>query len=105
MSKRDAAPFETRTMRHGNKAGEHVDRKMYYSYGICSLHLEKAKGTDSRMSAHIERARPPQERGQNVHAPEPGIGAITEGVRNRTQAIAHRMRDSRHQTQGGHRPR
>lgn len=64
---------------------------MYYSYGICSFTFGKGKGYGQQDVRTHRAHRPPQERGQNAHAPEPGIGAIPQGVRNRTQAIAHRI--------------
>ena len=78
-------------MRHGSKAGEVLTEKMYYSYGICSFAFGKGKGC-GRRNVHTHRAhRPPEERGQNAHAPERELVQFPEGVKNRTQAIAHRI--------------
>ena len=92
MSKRDAAPFETpETMRHGSKAGEVLTEKMYYSYGICSFAFGKGKGC-GRRNVHTHRAhRPSEERRQKAHVPNRELVQFPEGVRNRTQAIAHRI--------------
>ena len=68
--------------------------------GYVVLHLEKAKGTDSRMSAHIERTVHPK----NAHAPEPGIGAILRRGEEPYAGDSAPDRDGRHQTQGGHQP-
>ncbi|MFK2344909.1 MobV family relaxase [Bacteroides fragilis] len=61
------------------------------SYGICSLHLEKAKGTDSRMSAHIERTVHPKNADRTRTHLNRELVQFPEGVRNRTQAIAQRI--------------
>lgn len=59
--------------------------------GYAVLHLEKAKGTDSRMSAHIERTvHPKNADGTRTHLNRELV-QFPEGVRNRTQAIAHRI--------------
>lgn len=55
------------------------------------LHLEKAKGTDAKMSAHIERtfiARNVDE--SRIHLDRELI-AFPEGVKSRSAAIEHRI--------------
>ncbi|UVP65051.1 plasmid recombination protein [Bacteroides fragilis] len=59
--------------------------------GYAVLHLEKAKGTDSRMSAHIERTVHPKNADRTRTHPNRELVQFPEGVRNRTQAIAHRV--------------
>ena len=59
--------------------------------GYAVLHLEKAKGTDSRMSAHIERTVHPKNADRTRTHLNREIVQFPEGVRNRTQAIAHRV--------------
>lgn len=72
--------------------------------GHAVLHLEKAKGTDSKDVRTHRAHRPPQERGQNAHAPEPGIGAIPRRGEEPYASDSAPDRDGRHQTQGGHQP-
>ena len=57
--------------------------------GYAVLHLEKAKGTDSRMSAHIERTVHPKNADRTRTHLNRELVQFPEGVRNRTQAIAH----------------
>lgn len=59
--------------------------------GYAVLHLEKAKGTDSRMSAHIERTVHPKNADRTRTHLNRELVQFPEGVRNRTQAIAHRI--------------
>ena len=59
--------------------------------GYAVLHLEKAKGTDSRMSAHIERTVYPKNADRTRTHLNRELVQFPEGVRNRTQAIAHRI--------------
>ena len=59
--------------------------------GYAVLHLEKAKGTDSRMSAHIERTVHPKNADRTRTNLNRELVQFPEGVRNRTQAIAHRI--------------
>lgn len=56
------------------------------------MHLEKAKGTDSRMSAHIERTVHPKNADRTRTHLNRELVQFPEGVRNRTQAIAHRIK-------------
>jgi len=78
-------------MRHGNKAGEVLTEKYITVMGYAVLHLEKAKGTDSRMSAHIERTVHPKNADRTRTHLNRELVQFPEGVRNRTQAIAHRI--------------
>lgn len=55
------------------------------------MHLEKAKGADGAMSAHIERAIHPKNADTNRTHLNRELVRFPEGVRNRTQAIAHRI--------------
>ena len=59
--------------------------------GYAVLHLEKAKGTDSRMSAHIERTVHPKNADRTRTHLNRELVQFPEGVRNRPQAIAHRI--------------
>ncbi len=59
--------------------------------GYAVLHLEKAKGTDSRMCAHIERTVHPKNADRTRTHLNRELVQFPEGVRNRTQAIAHRI--------------
>ena len=59
--------------------------------GYAVLHLEKAKGTDSRMSAHIERTVHPKNADRTRTHLNRELVQFPGGVRNRTQAIAHRI--------------
>lgn len=59
--------------------------------GYAVLHLEKAKGTDSRMSAHIERTVHPKNADRTRTHLNRELVQFPEGVRNRTQAIAHQI--------------
>ncbi len=59
--------------------------------GYAVLHLEKAKGMDSRMSAHIERTVHPKNADRTRTHLNRELVQFPEGVRNRTQAIAHRI--------------
>ena len=55
------------------------------------MHLGEAKGTDSRMSAHIERTVHPKNADRTRTHLNRELVQFPEGVRNRTQAIAHRI--------------
>ena len=59
--------------------------------GYAVLHLEKAKGTDSRMSAHIERTVHPKNADRTRTHLNRELVQFPEGVRNRTPAIAQRI--------------
>ena len=67
------------------------DMKLLTVMGYAVLHLEKAKGTDSRMSAHIERTVHPKNADRTRTHLNRELVQFPEGVRNRTQAIAHRI--------------
>ena len=59
--------------------------------GFAVVHLEKAKGSDSGMSAHIERAIAPKNAdAERTHLNKELI-QFPEGVENRTQSIQHRL--------------
>ena len=55
------------------------------------MHLEKAKGADSGMSAHIERTIHPKNADMARTHLNRELVQFPEGVRNRTEAIAYRV--------------
>ena len=59
--------------------------------GYAVLHLEKAKGADSGMSAHIERTIQPKNADPKRTHLNRELIQFPEGVRNRTEAIQHRL--------------
>ena len=59
--------------------------------GYAVLHLEKAKGADGAMSTHIERTVHPKNADRTRTHLNRELVRFPEGVRNRTQAIAHRI--------------
>ena len=59
--------------------------------GHCVLHLEKAKGADSGMSAHIERTIQPKNTDPTRTHLNRELIQFPDGVRNRTAAIQHRF--------------
>ncbi|WP_129660379.1 MobV family relaxase [Bacteroides fragilis] len=59
--------------------------------GYAVLHLEKAKGADSAMSAHIERTVHPKNADRTRTHLNRELVQFPEGVKSRTQAIAHRV--------------
>ena len=59
--------------------------------GYAVFHLEMAKGPDSRMSTHIERTVHPKNADRTRTHLNRELVQFPEGVRNRTQAIAHRI--------------
>ncbi|MCD8259235.1 MAG: plasmid recombination protein [Bacteroides uniformis] len=59
--------------------------------GYAVLHLEKAKGADSAMSTHIERTVHPKNADRMRTHLNRELVQFPEGVKNRTQAIAHRI--------------
>ena len=59
--------------------------------GYAVLHLEKAKGADGAMSTHIERTVHPKNADRKRTYLNRELVQFPEGVRNRTQAIAHRI--------------
>ena len=78
-------------MRHGDKADEVLTEKHFTIMGYAVLHLEKAKGADSAMSAHIERTIHPKNADVTRTHLNRELVRFPEGVKNRTQAIAHRI--------------
>lgn len=59
--------------------------------GYAVLHLEKTSGTDSAMSAHIERTIAPKNADPKRTHLNRELIRFPDGVRNRTQAIQHRL--------------
>ena len=59
--------------------------------GYAVLHLEKAKGADSGMSAHIERTIQPKNADPTRTHLNRELIQFPDGVRNRTEAIQHRL--------------
>lgn len=59
--------------------------------GFAVLHLDKAKGTDSGMSAHIERRIHPANADESRTHLNQELIRFEDGVTNRTQAIVHRI--------------
>ncbi len=59
--------------------------------GYCVLHLEKAKGADSGMSAHSERTIVPKNIDPTRTHLNRELVKFPDGVRNRTAAIRHRL--------------
>lgn len=55
------------------------------------LHLEKAKGTDSAMSSHIERTVKPKNADETKTHLNKELIEFPEGIKNRTQAIQYRL--------------
>ncbi len=55
------------------------------------LHLEKAKGNDSGMSAHIERTIHPKNADASRSYLNKEMIAYPDGIKNRTSAIQHRL--------------
>ena len=59
--------------------------------GYAVLHLEKAKGADGAMSTHIERTVHPKNADSTRTHLNRELVQFPEGVKNRTEAIAHRI--------------
>ena len=59
--------------------------------GYAVLHLEKAKGVDSGMSAHIERTIQPKNANPKRTHLNRELIQFPDGVHNRTAAIQHRL--------------
>lgn len=59
--------------------------------GYVVLHLEKAKGTDSAMSSHIERTVKPKNADETKTHLNKELIEFPDGVENRTQAIQFRL--------------
>ncbi len=59
--------------------------------GYAVLHLEKALGTDSAMSAHIERTIAPKNADASRTHQNSELIRFPAGVNSRTEAIQHRL--------------
>lgn len=59
--------------------------------GYAVLHMEKTSGTDSAMSAHIERTIKPKNADESKTHLNRELIKFPDGVENRTQAIQHRL--------------
>ncbi|MBR1412366.1 MAG: mobilization protein, partial [Prevotella sp.] len=59
--------------------------------GYAVLHLEKAKGAGSGMSAHIERTIQPKNADPKRTHLNRELIQFSDGVHNRTEAIQHRL--------------
>ena len=59
--------------------------------GYAVIHLEKAKGADAAMSAHIERKFTPKNADPERTHLNRELIELPVGVENRTQAIQHRL--------------
>lgn len=59
--------------------------------GYAVLHMEKTSGTDSAMSAHIERTIKPKNADESRTHLNRELIRFPDGVENRTQAIQHRL--------------
>lgn len=59
--------------------------------GYAVLHMSKAKGNDSRMTAHIERTIDPKNADKNRTHLNRELIDFPNGISNRTQAIQHRI--------------
>lgn len=59
--------------------------------GYAVLHMEKTSGTDSAMSAHIERTIKPKNADESRTHLNRELIRFPDGVDNRTQAIQHRL--------------
>ena len=59
--------------------------------GYAVLHMEKTSGTDSGMSAHIERTIHPKNTDESRTHLNRELIQFPDGVKNRTEAIQHRL--------------
>lgn len=59
--------------------------------GYVVFHMNKAKGNDSRMTAHIERTVDPKNANKELTHLNRELIEFPEGITNRTQAIQHRI--------------
>lgn len=59
--------------------------------GYAVLHMEKTSGTDSGMSAHIERTIHPKNADESRTHLNRELIRFSDGVKNRTEAIQHRL--------------
>ncbi|MDR0331908.1 MAG: plasmid recombination protein [Dysgonamonadaceae bacterium] len=62
--------------------------------GYVVLHLDKASGSDAAMSAHIERTIDPKNADKNRTYLNREMITFPEGVKNRTEAIQHRIENA-----------
>ena len=62
--------------------------------GYAVLHMEKTSGTDSAMSAHIERTIKPKNADESRTHLNRELIKFPDGVENRTQAIQHRLENA-----------
>ena len=62
--------------------------------GYVSFHLEKAKGNDAQMSAHIERTIDPANADKSRTHLNRELIEFSEGVKNRAEAIQHRIENA-----------
>ena len=81
-----------------------INRKMYYSYGICSFAFGKGKGADGAMSTHIERTVHPKNADRTRTHLNRGTGTVPRRGKEPYAGDSAPDRDGRHQTQGGHQP-
>ena len=59
--------------------------------GFAVMHLDKARGTDTAMSAHIERRISPKNADPSRTYLNRELIEFPKGITNRTQAIQHRL--------------
>jgi hypothetical protein len=62
--------------------------------GFVVLHLDKASGSDAAMSAHIERTIDPKNADKNRTHLNKELINFPEGIKNRTEAIQHRIENA-----------
>lgn len=62
--------------------------------GFAVLHIQKPKGNDARTSAHIERTVDPANADKNRTCLNKTLINYPDGVKNRTQAIQHRIENA-----------
>ena len=59
--------------------------------GYAVLHLEKAKGTDTGMSGHIERTIHPKNADESRTHLNKELIEFPDGIHSRSEAISHRI--------------
>jgi Plasmid recombination enzyme. len=84
---RSRTQARTRDQRNENVKRINLNKRMGYAV----LHLEKAKGADSGMSAHIERIIQPKNTDSTRTYLNRELIQFPDGVRNRTAAIQQRL--------------
>ena len=72
--------------------------------GFAVLHLDKAHGSDSKMSDHIERKTTPKNADPTRTHLNRELIEFPGGVTNRNEAISHRLKKCRTDTQDRHQP-